>query len=781
MKDLRSAKALRGVAINAHYVRSSRNSNPILLSTDQIKHIQSKDPEGVASLGQSKPGGMDNLYAFLETSGFYYVSLLQRVDLTDSGHRSTKLFNETVLERTVAKSDLELESTQMDTALTVANQHRNARSLNDDQEMMVAVAYVTPDELRQFQLFHSVLHIDATADTNKEGRPLVTVSSKDSNGKMFIVMRSYLPNEQAWVYQWLFQTVFPALLGNSYLNDVKMIMTDGDFQEISQLEAAISNHFPRVFRARCAWHIIDRGWNAKVKFALGGHSKRKRPSHLRCKPRKPAAPLTRANRIARLIYRWMFSWAQPGHCITEEEYMVSKALFLSFVAGTVVLDALGETARDVIFNFVNGHVFTQENHFTYYRRHHIFHLDSHSNTSHEGTNNGIKHCAVPVMPQNTLENSVSTLSFNAELKFLNTKIRVSHKSTSTKLWASSPTSGFVTDLCESMLLTEWSSAKEYHLFRSGSSNWLVVHKKNAECVLPGEDLFEEDDEAAAEVEDPDVSSLGLIPKFQRVYEIKASDGFFHCTCCHSERLGMPCRHIGSLIQQTPALSTLHKNGFPLDSVSVVWRQDYYAYGMKRGDPSCIPLQVTFRQLYQHDTKGLCVPDGFILDLSDTFTPPQWVCNLRSDPVEARVLNYDTNHVLHALTRWKMRSHTLQTAPPAGFSQASLLGNDTEDPFGESFNIDQHFDETVSEQVDVDIPDSTIHTSEKYKKLYYDATEAAFSCTNRDQQEEKLFSFLNSFIAECHGMTPLSQAPSGHRISMIPANSKRQKTHGTSHY
>jgi hypothetical protein len=40
--------------------------------------------------------------------------------------------------------------------------------------------------VRQFQLFNICLHIDATGDFNKEGRPLVTVSSNDYYGKMFI-------------------------------------------------------------------------------------------------------------------------------------------------------------------------------------------------------------------------------------------------------------------------------------------------------------------------------------------------------------------------------------------------------------------------------------------------------------------------------------------------------------------------------------------------------------------------------------------------------------------
>ena len=45
--------------------------------------------------------------------------------------------------------------------------------------MMIAVAYTFPFEMRQFCLFNAVIHIDATAKTNKEERPLVTVTGKE--------------------------------------------------------------------------------------------------------------------------------------------------------------------------------------------------------------------------------------------------------------------------------------------------------------------------------------------------------------------------------------------------------------------------------------------------------------------------------------------------------------------------------------------------------------------------------------------------------------------------
>jgi hypothetical protein len=132
----------------------------------------------------------------------------------------------------------------------------------------------------------------------------VTVSLKDLYGKMFIVMRAFLPNEQrSWSYKWFFQTVLPALLGKDVLKRIKIIVTDGHSQEISQLDDAIASFFPEAYRIRCFWHIIDRGWNKKVKVALGGKSRKKRALASLGQPRQKAAPLTELSKTARTIYR----------------------------------------------------------------------------------------------------------------------------------------------------------------------------------------------------------------------------------------------------------------------------------------------------------------------------------------------------------------------------------------------------------------------------------------------------------------------------------------------
>ena len=124
---------------------------------------------------------------------------------------------------------------------------------------MVSIAYASPFQIQHFNLFPEVLHIDVTADTNKEGRPLCTITTKDSNDKFFIVLMCFMANKKGWSFKWLFQNALPLLLSKGALKKCQFVITDGDLVCINQLEIAINTFMPWTKRGRCTWHIIDRG------------------------------------------------------------------------------------------------------------------------------------------------------------------------------------------------------------------------------------------------------------------------------------------------------------------------------------------------------------------------------------------------------------------------------------------------------------------------------------------------------------------------------------------
>jgi hypothetical protein len=125
---------------------------------------------------------------------------------------------------------------------------------------------------------------------------------------------------------------------------------------------------------------------------------------------------------------------------------------MKFVQSNQVKDLFGSCFVESVVLFVRENVFPHEHRFCYFKRHGLFHLETHTNCGHEGTNNGMKNCSSPVMPQNRLDRAIKTLNFSADIKALNASIMLCQKTNARKLRSDSPTSGHVTDPCESLVV-----------------------------------------------------------------------------------------------------------------------------------------------------------------------------------------------------------------------------------------------------------------------------------------------------------------------------------------
>jgi hypothetical protein len=112
-------------------------------------------------------------------------------------------------------------------------------------------AYWTKKACEIFQKYPFVLKIYLSFfGTNKPKYPLLTVMGKDVDGKVYIILRCFLPNKQSWVvYRWL-------LMAGHFLGQVHVIITDGDSHEIHQLNTAIKLHWNHMLHQRCAWYLI---------------------------------------------------------------------------------------------------------------------------------------------------------------------------------------------------------------------------------------------------------------------------------------------------------------------------------------------------------------------------------------------------------------------------------------------------------------------------------------------------------------------------------------------
>jgi hypothetical protein len=70
----------------------------------------------------------------------------------------------------------------------------HAVGAREDQDILVGCCWVLPEGRCLFHAFPEVLCVDGTHETNNESRPLLTLSVKDSNGKVTVVVRCIARN-----------------------------------------------------------------------------------------------------------------------------------------------------------------------------------------------------------------------------------------------------------------------------------------------------------------------------------------------------------------------------------------------------------------------------------------------------------------------------------------------------------------------------------------------------------------------------------------------------------
>ena len=112
----------------------------------------------------------------------------------------------------VTESILDFNEKEMDKLKNNVNFGRVAMELKQEQKYMMSFAWVNPKELYLLEAFPEVIFVDTTEKTNNEKRPLLTAGGKDSNGKMFIFLRVFMPNQQSWMFRWIFSVVFPRII-----------------------------------------------------------------------------------------------------------------------------------------------------------------------------------------------------------------------------------------------------------------------------------------------------------------------------------------------------------------------------------------------------------------------------------------------------------------------------------------------------------------------------------------------------------------------------------------
>jgi len=105
-----------------------------------------------------------------------------------------------------------------------------------------------------------------------------------------------------------------------------------------------------------------------------------------------------------------------------------------------------------------------------------------------------------------------------------------------------------------------------------------------------------------------------------------------CSCKYHNRMGIPCRHISSVIKGTKEISNIYNNGFPLLSVKAYWLLSYYYFGLSETNEYS-NIWSALANLAKTDSKG--VPLNINLGPLDQYNVPEAVLETFHAPPEAR--------------------------------------------------------------------------------------------------------------------------------------------------
>ena len=251
-KDLTNGRAGLSLLQNVLLLKTKR-----LYSRESLKYIRQRH-RSITTYNGTKLNDYEKTVSFFEDNNIPYVMLFQSPEISkvlqstmqysiDGGKKE---------QQAIYQSSCLIENEDMN---QFVHERRTGLSLTQSQCLQMCYGWSTPKEMDMFKPFPTVVFCDTTFDTIKEDCPLLLLIGKDSNSKTFTVLWALLPNQQKWVFRWVFCSLLPSLYDKETLSRIKLFITDGDAQEIAQLNDAIDMFFPQVQRMRCGWHIIRQG------------------------------------------------------------------------------------------------------------------------------------------------------------------------------------------------------------------------------------------------------------------------------------------------------------------------------------------------------------------------------------------------------------------------------------------------------------------------------------------------------------------------------------------
>ena len=576
-----------------------------------------------------------------DTSYCVWQANREDADLSAVERNSNLIFNEDTIEGITTVTDLS------EMCREVLREYQNEvelLKLRKDQNLFIACSWMTNKERRIFRLFPHVVKVDVVKGTNQEDRPLLTGSVRTSQGKYIVVFRMLLSHERKISFRWVFSHALPTMVGQEHMAQVKVIMTDGDSNEMEELDLAIDKYMPRCRRIRCGWHIVYKGF------------KRKLPLEHAVDRRKKGLFL----RFAKAIRNWCYTFMRPGYCETPYELTASKCIMLAYLHSRHVRRFLDAPKRLMVQNFLVSGVFVHDKYFCHVHRRNLRSYEECTNSSHEGTNNGVKSHSCPTARNGTIATTAMNLRLQSDIGIDQEFRQLNSKVEGRPVWNeknAGDQSALVelTPFAHDLVFDQWTRRLTFNVCRSpGEENKWYVRKKEEDVQHP---------------------TKVLNPIWRRTWEVTLDlpSKRLLCSCCYFERRGMPCRHQAAVIGHEDPGSI----GFTYRDCSVVWWKRYMFFHQRATNQMTDYL----RYLFENDIVGPSAPARYFVDrLFHPDTGPHFpfgedssICiNYPTDALELAISRFSTIVVESGETRQEVRHHDV------GLSQESYGAPEYED-------------------------------------------------------------------------------------------------------
>lgn len=306
-------------------------------------------------------------------------------------------------------------------------------------KVLLGVAWSREDERQLFEKYPTLLLFDVTYQTNREKRPLGIVAGVDGNMKVFTPVRVFMPSEQGWVFDWIFKSVIPTLLGKEALKRTSVVMTDGDRTMYSQFDRLQTEFYPNAIHVLCMFHLINKGLE-RIKRQLVRRDK------------------TAVKELIESFKHTLFTWCRLNDVETMEEFNTSR-VFLENWLTELQRNEHGEVDEHVsrnstvLLHFLRNNILPHQGRFLVFHRNDRLYFDYRSNSALESMNQSMKvTCDPKVTPNMTLLLSmqVQDLQRTAAMDLRKKKALQNYNRYGT--WApGSETIGYVQMKCESWI------------------------------------------------------------------------------------------------------------------------------------------------------------------------------------------------------------------------------------------------------------------------------------------------------------------------------------------